>query len=203
MDTKLLIELIGYLGSLLVVVSMLMTSIMKLRIVNTIGSVIFTIYALIIHSYPTAAMNFCLVVINLYNLHRLKHSSPHYHMYECSGKDATLRFLTDYYKEDILHFFPDTDFEAIKECNAVYMVVCDTATAGFLIGNRIDAHIIDILVDYSIPQFRDTSVGRFLYTALAKNGIRRLQFCVSSVDHEGYMRKMGFTSTVEGFVKEL
>lgn len=203
MDTRFLIELIGYLGSLLVVVSMLMTSIMKLRIVNTIGSVIFTIYALIIHSYPTAAMNFCLVVINLYNLHRLKHSSPHYHMYECSGKDATLRFLTDYYKEDILHFFPDTDFEAIKECNAVYMVVGETTPAGFLIGNRIEADTIDVIVDYSTPRYRDTSLGKYLYEALSKRGIRKLRFAVSSVDHEGYMKKMGFTSTVDGFIKEL
>ena len=60
-----LIELFGYLGSTLVLVSMLMTSVVKLRIINTIGSVIFTIYALIIKSYPTAFMNFCLVLINL------------------------------------------------------------------------------------------------------------------------------------------
>ena len=60
-----LIEAFGYLGSLLVLVSMLMTSVVKLRIINTIGSVIFTIYAFIIRSYPTALMNFCLVLINL------------------------------------------------------------------------------------------------------------------------------------------
>ena len=44
------VELIGYLGSLLIVVSMLMTSVVKLRIINTVGSVIFTGYALTIHS---------------------------------------------------------------------------------------------------------------------------------------------------------
>ena len=37
-----IIELIGYLGSALVVFSMLMTSIVKLRVVNTVGCVIFT-----------------------------------------------------------------------------------------------------------------------------------------------------------------
>ncbi len=64
-NAKFLIEAFGYLGSFLVLVSMLMTSVMKLRIINTIGSTIFTIYALIIHSYPTAFMNFCLILINL------------------------------------------------------------------------------------------------------------------------------------------
>ena len=66
-----IIELIGYFGSLLVVVSMLMTSVIKLRIINTVGSLIFTVYALIIKSYPTALMNFSLVLINVYNLYRL------------------------------------------------------------------------------------------------------------------------------------
>ena len=66
MDKALLIELFGYLGSILVVVSMLMTSVMRLRIINTIGSIIFAIYALIIRSYPTAFMNFFLVGINIY-----------------------------------------------------------------------------------------------------------------------------------------
>ncbi|MBQ6441058.1 MAG: YgjV family protein [Lachnospiraceae bacterium] len=203
MDQQFLIELIGYLGSFLVVVSMLMTSIKKLRIVNTIGSVIFTTYALIIHSYPTAFMNFCLVAINVYKLYRIKKDSPHYHVYESNGKDASLHYLTDYYKEDILHFFPDTDLEAVKDCNFIYIVVCDTAPAGFLIGNRIQADTIDVIVDYSTPKYRDTSVGSYLYQELAKNGIRKLQFCVSSVDHENYMKKMGFTQTVDGFVKEL
>ncbi len=203
MNTGFLIELIGYVGSGLVVVSMLMTSVKKLRIINMIGSIIFTIYALIIQSYPTALMNLCLVLINVYRLSRLRESSPHYHMYECNGKDASLRYLTDYYKEDILHFFPDTNLEAIRDCNAVYMVVSDTTPVGVLIGNRVDADTIDIIVDYTTPRYRDTSVGSLLYKEIAKKGIRKLQFCVSSVDHEGYLNKMGFTRSVEGFVKEL
>ena len=68
MDTKLLVELVGYLGSILVMVSMLMTSVKKLRIVNSIGCVIFTAYALIIHSYPTALMNGFIIIINIHHL---------------------------------------------------------------------------------------------------------------------------------------
>ena len=67
-----MIELIGYLGSALVVVSMLMSSVVKLRVINTIGSGIFAAYALMIHSYPTALMNICLVGINIYNLLKLR-----------------------------------------------------------------------------------------------------------------------------------
>ena len=64
MDTATWIEIIGYAGSALVLVSFLMSSVVKLRIVNTIGSLIFAVYALIIKSYPTAILNICLVCIN-------------------------------------------------------------------------------------------------------------------------------------------
>lgn len=71
MEMSMIIEMVGYLGSILVVVSMLMSSVIKLRVINTIGSGVFAAYALIIHSYPTALMNFCLVAINVYNLVKL------------------------------------------------------------------------------------------------------------------------------------
>ena len=65
MDTSTIIEAVGYLGSTLVLVSFLMSSVLRLRLVNTAGSLIFAIYALIIRSYPTAVMNIALVLINL------------------------------------------------------------------------------------------------------------------------------------------
>ena len=96
-----LIEIFGYIGSGLVVVSMLMSSVVRLRVINTIGSVIFMIYALIIKSYPTALMNFCLVAINVYHLMRLRNTNKHYSMFENNPEDGYLNYLLKYYKDDI------------------------------------------------------------------------------------------------------
>ena len=68
MSSEMMIEMVGYLASLLVVVAMLMTSVVKLRIINMVGAGIFAIYALIIRSYPTALTNICIVIVNIYNL---------------------------------------------------------------------------------------------------------------------------------------
>ena len=68
MDTNMLLEIMGYIGSTLVVVSMLMSSIVKLRVINTIGSIISVIYALLCGALPLALMNLCLIIINIYNL---------------------------------------------------------------------------------------------------------------------------------------
>ena len=71
MDTQMIVDLVGYFASLLVLVSFLMTSVIKLRIVDSIGALIFAVYAVIIRSYPTALMNLALVGINMYYLYKI------------------------------------------------------------------------------------------------------------------------------------
>lgn len=71
MNASVIVEMVGYLASFLILVSFLMNSVIWLRIVNSVGALIFVVYALIIHSYPTAVMNFCLILVNLYYLRRL------------------------------------------------------------------------------------------------------------------------------------
>ena len=107
MTKELFIELFGYCGSLLVLVSFLMTSVVKLRVVNTVGSVIFMTYALIIRSYPTAIMNFCLVLINLRFLWKYSRMNKEYEIFETTGSDPYLSYLLDHYGDDIRSCFPD------------------------------------------------------------------------------------------------
>lgn len=99
MNVSILIELIGYLGSALVVVSMLMTSVIKLRVINMIGSGVFAAYALMIHSYPTAFMNFFLVLINVYNLVRLLKDEKHYDLIDGKTDESFLTYFLEHYKD--------------------------------------------------------------------------------------------------------
>lgn len=68
--TGLYLELFGYVGTALVVISMLMTSINKLRIINICGSIISCIYSVLVKAYPVAIMNLCLILINVFHLIR-------------------------------------------------------------------------------------------------------------------------------------
>jgi hypothetical protein len=66
-----MIEWVGYLGSVLVAVSLMMTNIIKLRIINMVGAICFAIYGFTIHAMPVAVINSIVVVINLYYLFRM------------------------------------------------------------------------------------------------------------------------------------
>ena len=68
METNVWIEVFGYIGTVIVIVSMMMRSINKLRIINMCGSVISTVYSAIIGAWPIVLMNLCLFSINGYHL---------------------------------------------------------------------------------------------------------------------------------------
>lgn len=67
------IEYLGYLASLFILTSLLMSNIRRLRYVNSVGCLLFVIYGLFIQAYPVAIMNALCVVINLYHLRKTQH----------------------------------------------------------------------------------------------------------------------------------
>ena len=61
-------EIIGYTGTALVVISMMMKSMKTLRIINVSGAILSTIYSIINSVWPIAIMNISLILIHLYHL---------------------------------------------------------------------------------------------------------------------------------------
>lgn len=66
------IEWIGYAASIFIVISLTMTSIIKLRIINSIGCALFVVYGFMVGAYPVALSNFIIIIINIYNLYNLR-----------------------------------------------------------------------------------------------------------------------------------
>lgn len=197
-----MIELIGYLGSALVVVSMLMSSVVKLRVINTIGSGIFAAYALMIHSYPTALMNVCLVGINLYNLMKLRQRERSYSLVESAPGDRLLGWLLDYYRRDIQTYFPG--FSEREGAERAYVVFCGGDPAGVLLGKEEGQGTLRVSLDYSTPTYRDCSIGAYLYGKLPSLGVHTLVYAgEESQAHAAYLAKMGFVKERGVYVKRL
>lgn len=79
---EIFIEILGYCGTALVIISMLMTSITKLRIVNMCGGVVTLVYCFMINSMPMMLMNAILIATNLVQLIRA-------HRAKLRGEDKT------------------------------------------------------------------------------------------------------------------
>ena len=209
MTTQTIFELIGYLGSLLVIVSMLMSSVVKLRIINSIGSVIFAAYALLIHSYPTAILQLFLIIINVVNLYKLLAVKKEYSIVNLPGDDLFANHFIEQNISDIKKFFPE--FTSPSSQEKIYLISCNSTCAGILIYSQdSDSNAIQVKLDYSTPAFRDTSVGTFLYKYLSEQNIKVLKVSVAdkasnsfSREHEKYLKRMGFVKNQNEFVKIL
>ena len=197
MDIKLIIEIIGYTGSALVLVSMLMTSVVRLRIINLIGSLIFAGYALAIRSYPTAIMNICLAGINIFHLVRIFREERVYNLIKTDIKDGYFSYLLKRSMADIIYWFPELTPENI-DGDIVYLVCCDDNPASLFIGKETEPGVVRVVLDYATPAYRDTSAGRFLNRCLKKDGCKELVFDQKSAGHVPYLEKMGYVTDSEG-----
>lgn len=65
-------EIMGYLGTAFVVVSFMCKSLLKLRVLNSIGALLVTIYAVVIKAYPVAILDGFILIINLYQIYTQK-----------------------------------------------------------------------------------------------------------------------------------
>lgn len=203
MNGAIALELFGYLGSFLVLISMLMTSVVRLRVINLIGSAIFAAYAILIRSYPTALLNGCLVGVNVYQLLRLRRASgKSYEIQPLAAGEGFADWFLRRCRDDILRYFPALDFEQAGKAEG-FAVFYDDQAAGLLLGER-KGERFEILLDYSTPSFRDCSVGDFLYASLPERGVTSLSGIADSPEHVAYMEKMGFVRREDGsFCKQL
>ena len=201
MSTQTIVELVGYLGSLLVLVSFLMTSVFKLRVVNTVGSLIFMVYALIIHSYPTAIMNFCLVLINLHFLWKMHKDAGKYDVVEIDPKDAYLDYFVTKQKEDIENIFPGT-MAKVGEAEKAYIINCGTESIGVVYAKALEDGL-ELILDYTVPAYRDFSVGKFMLDKMKEKGIKRLVYRGPAEHHKAYLNKMGYVNKDDIYEKVL
>lgn len=203
MSTGTIIELIGYLGSALVLVSMLMTSVVRLRIINLTGSVIFAVYALIIRSYPTALMNIALAGINIFYLIRIFKEEKIYDAVKTDMNDGYFSYLLDRFHDDILVCFPECSLEGTS-ADITYLVCCDSDPACLFLAKETAPGELEVLLDYATPVYRDASAGRFLYRRLAEDGYKTLAFTQNAEAHIPFLKKVGYEYKGDkGYVLEL
>ncbi|MBR3251938.1 MAG: YgjV family protein [Erysipelotrichaceae bacterium] len=197
MSKEFIIELIGYLGSLLVLISFITTSVVKLRVINTIGSIIFTIYALIIRSYPTAIMNAVIIFINIHYLYRMLKTEKEYDVVKMESDDSFVRYFIDHNKTELDKYFDSID---PARWNCVYVAFADERPVGLTAG-YLDNGTLDLLLDFTCPEYRDFSIGDRVFKKLDEDGIRKVVFDCNPEVFTGYFEKFNFVYEDGKYIK--
>ena len=198
------LEIIGYVGTALTLMSMMMTSIVKLRTWSAIGSFISMIYAIIGGAWPVVFLNVGLIAINVYNLYHLHRTKIMFDVVAYNPGDAGLKRFIRYHHDDIQYCFPGYSFE-IKDNTDVHIVFADNEAVGVLVGTR-EGSKFHIELDYATPKYRDCSVADHLYAHLKAEGIETLTVDRNPTDknqYKQYLTKMGFENRQGLQVKNL
>lgn len=199
MNKEFMIEMIGYLGSLLVLISFIMTSVVKLRVINTIGSIIFTIYAIIIKSYPTAIMNVVIVFINIHYLYRMLKVEKEYEIIKLDKQESFVDYFLDHHKEELDKYFDKLEPE---NWNAIYTVFADERPVGLTAG-VVNGDVMELFIDFTCPEYRDFSIGPMIFKRLKADGIRKVIFRCKEEGFTDYLKKFNFTYQNGEYIKEL
>ena len=195
------LEIFGYIGTALVLTSMLMTSVVKLRAINMAGSVISAIYAILSNTWPVVLLNATLVVINGIQLIRLRKNKVSFELVQTGTQEQTVKHFLQHYLTDIRQYFPDFSPE-LAETSAVHMVYCGVEPVGLLVAQQ-EGDMLQVQLDYSSPKYRDCSVAEFLFGQLKEQGIHTLNASADTKQHIRYLQKMGFARTESGWQKQL
>lgn len=194
-------EYIGYTGSILVAISLMMKNIYHLRRINLIGASTFAFYGYLVKAYPVVLLNGFIALVDIYYLIRMNRAQDAFSLQPLSPQLSIYfdRFL-EFYQEDIQKFFPD--FEP-KECqgNERFLILRNMMPVGLLVIERRPDNTVFIKLDYAIPDYRDFKNGRFMVQALSKKfkqeGIKKMIACSSVAAHRRYLKKIGFKQTDE------
>jgi hypothetical protein len=200
MEQELVYELIGYLASGLVAVSLMMKSIRRLRIYNLVGSLAFTVYGVLIGAYPVAAVNAFIVFINIYYLRQMAAAREFFDLLKIRPDSEYLRSFLDFHRDDIQRFSPGFTY-APGEAQVGFFVLRDMVPAGLFLGEVDQPGRLRVKLDYVIPQYRDLQTGRYVFQGQAdffrELGIREIVSDPGNPAHTAYLERMGF-ATAEG-----
>lgn len=96
---------IGYLASIFLAFSLIVTNALKFRILNILGCITFIIYGVLIPAFPVIVANVLLLVINVYQLYKLQQSNEQFQYVTFEQDDKIVGKFIEFYKNDIKQFF--------------------------------------------------------------------------------------------------
>ncbi|MBQ8879820.1 MAG: hypothetical protein IJY69_03140 [Clostridia bacterium] len=179
------LEIFGYIGTVLVVISMLMTSVVRLRVINMCGGIISTVYSIFCNAWPIVVMNviliminFCQVIIYYKNVGNLTAVSI-----DKSNGDLIDHLCSRSFASDIRDLLVDSD--------AVYAVMSDSELAALTTG-EVRGNVFSVTALAVSPKYKSSPILATLLGRLSLEGITYL-----NVDSRGKIWGTSGLKTVE------
>jgi hypothetical protein len=195
------LEAVGWIGSAVVVWSMMQQRILRLRVYNLVGCLIQVAYNGVLGVWPVVALNVVLVVVQVINISRLlraRHSDTAYDVIEVAPDSPYLQHMLTVHRSDIARFHPD--FHGVPDDGEAYLVLTGDETVGYVVLRDAGEGVAQIELDYVTERHRDFTPGEFVFRrsgVLLRKGYRRVVSAPGTV--APYYPRIGFERVGEAY----
>ncbi len=190
------LDLFGWAGSALLIVSLLQARVLRFRVLNLIAGLMLVAFNALIGVWPMVAMNLATSAINVWFIVRLmreRHDEQAFDVLAVDSDDHYLNHMLSVHGSDVLKHQPDFSWDGTpRPDRRPFLVLRGDETVGVVI-LRVEGDVAHVELDYVTRRFRDFSPGEFVWRGsglLRGLGIARVVTSPSMVNP--YYERLGF-----------
>lgn len=205
--TAAILQWIGYLASLIIVLSMMMPSIIKFRWINLVGALLFSVYGFLIGAIPVGVLNGIIVLVDIYYLISIYSKNEVFEILEINAKSEYLARFLKFHDGKIQQYSPGFNYEPNPNSVSFY-ILRNMAIAGLFLAERKNKTELHVCLDYVLPEYKDFKNGKHVYFTLkskfVEDGFTKVIAEGNNKNYFNYLKKLGFKETQPGvFEKDL
>ena len=175
------LEIFGWIGSAVIVASMMQQRILRLRVVNLVGAMMLVFYNGALGVWPMVGLNAVLSAVQAVNIYRLlstRHSDADYDVVAVRPDDPYLMYLVRQHATDLTRFTPTFHpAESPQQSDAAFLIMKGTETVGYVLLHDAGDGVAQVDLDYVTEKYRDLTPGEFVFRrsdALRDAGYRKV-----------------------------
>jgi hypothetical protein len=173
------LDVLGWVGSGLLVWSLLQSRLLRLRAINLVGCLVLIGYNAALRVWPMVGLNVVLAGINVWYLAGLlatRHDQRRYQVVQVGTDDDFLGYVLRTHGADIARYNPGFHWEGGPDRSA-YLVLSGDDLVGVVLVRAVDGTTAQVELDYVTKRFRDFTPGEFVYRSshlFTDRGFRRV-----------------------------
>ncbi len=191
-------DIIGYVASVLLAVSLMVNNDIKFRWINSLGCISFILYGIFISAFPIILTNSALLLINCIYLIRIYRTDENFQLIEYNSGDAFITEFFKFHEKDLHTYFPGINAAFNKADNCIAIAVLRDMNIANVFMAVIDTDgKAWVQLNYTVPKYRDFKVGRFLFNErknyFIQKKITQIVYAqVPNKNHERFLKIIGF-----------
>ena len=162
------LDLFGWAGSALLIVSLLQTRILRFRFLNLAASLSLVLFNALIQVWPMVGMNLATTTINIFMIRRLlrqRHDVTAFTVLQVGPEEAYFRHFLDVHADDIRRFHPE--YTGPEPDDLAFQIEKGDETVGVVLIRR-EGDVAQVQLDYVTPRYRDFSPGEFVWNRVSR-----------------------------------